>query len=86
MIKGSSQNQENRPLSSQFNARLPLLTHDQITLLADSYGLTKTQVIILAVDRLVRDLDSESPDAEKDLSRLKTVARIVPEIDLGQDE
>jgi len=62
------------------------LTHDQITLLADSYGLTKTQVIILAVDRLVRDLDSESPDAEKDLRRLKTVARIVPEIDLGQDE
>jgi hypothetical protein len=86
MIKGNSQNQEKRSLSSQFNARLPQLTHDQITLLADSYGLTKTQVIILAVDRLVRDLDSESPDAEKDLRRLKTVARIVPEIDLGQDE
>jgi hypothetical protein len=85
MINGGSQDQENKPRSSQFNARLPQLTHDQITLLADSYGLTKTQVIILAVDRLVRDLDSESPDAEKDLRRLKTVARIVPEIDLGQD-
>lgn len=73
-------------LSSQFNARLPQLTHDQITRLADGYGLTKTQVIILAVDRLARDLDAESAGAEKELRRLKMVARIVPEIDLGQDE
>lgn len=85
MINGGSQDQENRPRSSQFNARLPQLTHDQITLLADSYGLTKTQVIILAVDRLVRDLDADSAGAEKDLRMLKTVARVVPEIDLGQD-
>ena len=73
-------------LSSQFNARLPQLTHDQITLLADGYGLTKTQVIILAVDRLARDLEASSPAAGKDLRMLKSVARIAPEIDLGQEE
>lgn len=71
--------------SSQFNARLPQLTHNQISALSMAYGLTKTQTIILAVDRLARDLKSDSAEAEKDARRLKTVARIVPEFDLGQD-
>ena len=71
--------------SFQFNARLPQLTHMQINQLADVHGLTKTQVIILAVDRLTRELDVDSADANKDVNMLKTVARIVPQFDLGQE-
>ncbi len=71
--------------SSQFNARLPQLTHDQINALAHDHGLTKTQVIIIAVDRLTRDLKAESAEANKDVRRLKTVARILPHLDLGQE-
>jgi hypothetical protein len=70
----------------QFNARLPQLTHDQINELTEIYGLTKTQVIIIAVDRLARDLKAESVGAEKDIKRLKTVARIAPQFDLGGDD
>ena len=76
--------EEVKTTSSQFNARLPLLTHDQINLLANDYGLTKTQVIIVAVDRLARDLKAESADAHKDVRMLETVARIAPHFDLGQ--
>jgi hypothetical protein len=72
--------------SSQFNARLPKLTHNQISNLAMVHGLTKTQVIIVAVDRLARDLDAESLEANKDVRMLKTVARIVPQFDLGQED
>jgi hypothetical protein len=72
--------------SSQFNARLPKLTHTQINKLADEHGLTKTQVIIVAVDRLARDLEAEIPEANKAVKMLKTVARIVPQFDLGQEE
>ena len=71
--------------SSQFNARLPALTHTQIDELSEAYGLTKTQTVILAVDRLARALQADSTDAVKDAHRLRTVARIVPEFDLGQD-
>lgn len=71
--------------SSQFNARLPQLTHSQIGDLTDAYGLTKTQVVILAVDRLIRDLQNESVEARKDAHRLRTIARIKPDFDLGQD-
>jgi hypothetical protein len=71
--------------ASQFNARLPLLTHGQINALAQEQGLTKTQVIIIAVDRLSRDLQAGSAEASKDIRRLKTVARIAPQFDLGQD-
>ena len=74
------------PSTSQFNARLPQLTHAQISELSEAYGLTKTQAVILAVDRLTRELKDESPDAEKDARRLRTVARIMPEFDLGQDD
>ena len=72
-------------MSNQFNARLPQLTHDQINELTHAYGLTKTQVIILAVDRFCRELNEESEGAEKDVKRLKVVARIAPHVDLGQD-
>lgn len=72
--------------SSQFNARLPQLTHEQINELAREHGLTKTQVIILAVDRLQRELKAESAEARKDARMLKTVARIAPQFDLGQDK
>lgn len=72
--------------SSQFNARLPQLTHAQINALSEVHGLTKTQVIILAVDRLARDLDAGSLEASKDVRLLKTVSRIVPEFDLGQED
>lgn len=72
--------------SSQFNARLPQLTHTQINNLAVVHGLTKTQVIIVAVDRLARDLNAESLEANKDVRMLKTVARIIPQFDLGQDD
>lgn len=71
--------------TSQFNARLPQLTHTQINELSERYGFTKTQVIILAVDRLSRDLEAEIPETIKDARRLKTVARIVPEFDLGHE-
>jgi len=71
--------------SSQFNARLPRLTHTQINNLSEIHGLTKTQVVIVAVDRLTRDLETGSVEADKDVRRLKTVARVAPQIDLGQD-
>jgi hypothetical protein len=73
-------------MSNQFNVRLPLLTHSQITSLSELHGLTKTQVIIVAVDRLARDLAAELPEANKDIRMLKTVARVVPDFDLGQEE
>ena len=62
--------------TSQFNARLPQLTHDQINDMVREHGLTKTQVVILAVDRLARELKAESLEASKDVHMLKTVARI----------
>ena len=73
-------------MSQQVNVRLPKLTRDQIDELSQTHGLTKTQVVILAIDRLSQALDSESQEAHKDLRRLKTVARIAPHLDLGQDE
>jgi hypothetical protein len=76
---------EKEAMSNQFNARLPQLTHDQINELTREYGLTKTQVIILAVDRLSRQVKAETEDAKKDLKRLEVVARIAPHLDLGQD-
>ena len=77
-------------MSKQFNTRLPELTHEQIDALSQAHGLTKTQVVILAVDRFVRALDSaiesESQEANRDIRRLKTVARIAPHLDLGQND
>jgi hypothetical protein len=73
-------------MSQQFNVRLPDLTRSQIAQISDRHGLTKTQVIILAVDRLTTALTDQDQHAEKDLRRLKTVARILPDIDLGQED
>ena len=84
MSEKDHRTEEVKTTSSQFNARLPLLTHGQINQLAHDYGLTKTQVIIVAVDRLARDLKAESADAHKDVRMLETVARIAPHFDLGQ--
>ena len=72
-------------MSKQFNARLPDLSHNQIDRLAREHGLTKTQVIILAVDRFARELDGETGDAHRDVKRLKVVARVAPHLDVGQD-
>ncbi len=73
-------------MSQQLNVRLPKLAHDQIAEISEIYGLTKTQTIILAVDRLVRALQEESTEAARDARRLRTVARIAPHLDLGQEE
>ena len=73
-------------MSRQFNIRLPELSQNQIAQICEVHGLTKTQVIILAVDRLANALDEPNQTAQRDLKRLKTVARIAPQIDLGQDE
>lgn len=51
-------------MSEQLNVRLPGLTLDTIDLLCETYGLTKTQCIILAVDRLARGLDPVNEAAE----------------------
>ena len=85
MPKENLPDQKSETTSRQFNTRLPMLTHDQISQITKDYGLTKTQVIIMAVDRLARDLKAESAEAKKDVRMLKTVARIAPQIDLGQD-
>lgn len=85
MPKEKKTDQKRGTTSSQFNTRLPILTHDQITQITNEYGLTKTQVIIMAVDRLSRDLKADSAEAVKDVKMLKTVARIAPQFDLGQD-
>ena len=73
-------------MSQQFNVRLPEITHNQIAQISETHGLTKTQVIILAVDRLTGALTDQDQQAQHELRRLKTVARIAPDIDLGQDE
>lgn len=57
-------------MAQQFNIRLPKISHEQINHLSETYGLTKTQVVILAIDRLTQALDAESEAAQKDLRRL----------------
>jgi hypothetical protein len=73
-------------MSQQFNIRMPEITHNQIAEVSEVHGLTKTQVVILAVDRLSTSLLDQNPVAQKDLRRLKTTARIAPHVDLGQEE
>jgi hypothetical protein len=65
-------------MSRQFNIRLPQITHNQIAQISEIHGLTKTQVIILAVDQLSAALIEQNPVAQKDLKCLKTTARIAP--------
>jgi hypothetical protein len=73
-------------MSQQFNIRLPDITHNQIAQISEVHGLTKTQVIILAVDRLSAALIKQNEVAQNDLRRLKTTARIAPYVDLGQED
>ena len=73
-------------MPQQVNVRLPQLTRSQIDDLCNTYGLTKTQVIILSVDRLARALGDADNDAYRNLRRLRTVARILPDQDLGQED
>jgi len=47
-------------MRTQMNFRLPVLTIEQIELIAQTYGLTHTQIIILAVDRLAAALNPET--------------------------
>jgi hypothetical protein len=42
-----------------FSAALPGITLDNIDLIAETYGLTKTQVFVLAIERLTADLHPE---------------------------
>jgi hypothetical protein len=42
--------------TKQLNTRIPEITQEQIDEIANEYGLTKTQILILAIDRLSRDL------------------------------
>lgn len=72
-------------MAQQFNIRLPEITHNQIAQISEIHGLTKTQVVILAVDRLSAVLIEQNEVAQKDLRRLKTTARIAPNVDLGQE-
>lgn len=51
----------------QFNIRLPEYTIDQIERLSEALGLTKTQLIILAIDRFERDNRDDSGQDESDL-------------------
>ena len=48
----------------QLATRLPYFTKEQIELIQETYGMTKTQVLILAIDRLTQDLNPESGDAD----------------------
>ena len=43
-------------MTTQLNARLPELTHKQLDELIIATGMTKTQLLILAIDRLAREL------------------------------
>jgi len=47
----------------QFNVRLPGMTIEQIDLIAETHGLTKTQIVILAIDRLAHQVNPESINA-----------------------
>lgn len=42
----------------QINARLPQATHEQIERIQQATGMTVTQVLIMAVDRLAQSLNS----------------------------
>ncbi len=58
--------------TKQFNTRIPQITQEQLDQIIDKYGLTKTQVIIMAIDRLSRDLYPKG-----DNTRAKTEAALL---------
>lgn len=62
-------------IREQFNVRLPVFTLETIDLICETYGLTKTQVVILAVDRLARDINPERI-ATRSASPLLDIAKV----------
>jgi predicted DNA-binding protein len=49
--------------TKQFNVRLPKLTQAQIKALEEATGMTVTQILIAAIDRMTRDEKvSEKPE------------------------
>lgn len=63
----------------QVNVRLPAYSVEQIDAICEAYGLTKTQVIILAVDRLMSDIQFR-PHADV-LREAETVENEMEKID-----
>ena len=47
--------------TTQLNIRIPPLTIQQIDKIVKATGMTKTQIVLLAIDRLTREL---TPDEE----------------------
>ena len=56
----------------QFNVRLPGMTLEQIDLITSTYGLTKTQAIIVAVDRMTAQVDPEKIDEDEIFAMVHT--------------
>ncbi len=52
-------------MRTQTNLRLPAVTLDQIDLICETYGLTKTQVMIMAIDRLAHALNPETGEPDE---------------------
>ena len=50
------------------NVRLPRFTAHQVDMLCDQLGVTKTQLVVLAIDRMMRDLQQGafSSDADRE--------------------
>jgi len=63
----------NKPL----NVKLPSNTHACIDQLVSTYGMTKTQIVILAVDRLTRDLHPDDAISKNGKWCAKTEAWIL---------
>ena len=59
----------------QVNVRLPSISIGQIESIAETHGLTKTQVLILAIDRLYVGLEGSGPHQKSALRRLLKDAR-----------
>lgn len=54
-------------MTQQSNFRLPTYTNEQIERLVIETGMTRTQIIILAIDRLNQQLYGYNPEAPQDL-------------------
>lgn len=46
-------------MREQFNCRIHPATKDQIVQVAEKYGLSQSEVVALAVERLARSLESD---------------------------
>ncbi len=60
-------------MPKQFNTRLPELTHNQIDEIAEIHDLTKTQILIIAIDRLYQQLQSPKIDLELSAEEINKV-------------